>query len=133
MPRAASGGIQLAWGTDGSTFPNSITNGTTSVGYTHVYSTDVWPQVYYFQITNTSPTGQLGVGPLTITNNTSSGLFSVNVPPSSPVPPSSTETFEIEASYIGGAKTYTETVTLDTTSTNPPDQAFTFTVTDFQC
>lgn len=126
----ASGGIQLAWGTDGVTFGNPITNGVTSVAYPFELYAGV--QIYYYQITNTSPTEQLRVGPLTITNNTSSGLFSVNVPPSPAVPPSSTETFEIEASYIGTG-TYTETVTLDTSSTNPPDQTFTFTVTDSQC
>jgi len=130
---AASGGIQLAWGTDGSTFPNPITNASTSVSYPFEFSGSQ-PQIYYYQITNTSPTEPLGLGPLTITNNTSTGVFSVNVPPSAPVvPPSGTEEFEIAAAYIGGNKTYTETVTLNTSSTNPPDETFTFTVTDSQC
>ena len=130
---AASGGVQLAWGTNGSTFPNPITNGVTSVGYTHVYSSDGWPQVYYFQIKNTSPTAQLGVGSLTITTNTGS-LFAVSgSPPSPAVPANGTETFAIEASaYLGVTKTYTETVALRTSSTNTPDQTFSFTVTDFQ-
>ncbi len=124
------GGIQLAWSASISGPFTAITNGDYSVPYSNVYSDNTWPQIYYYQITNTSSTESLGVGPATVTNNTGS-VFSVNVPPTSPVPPSGTEIFEVQAVYEGG-NTYTETVTLKTTSTNPPDQTFTFTVTDFQ-
>jgi len=128
---APSGGVQLAWGTDGSTFQNSISNGSTSVGYTHVYSTDGWPQVYYFQISNTSSSQPLGIGTVSVTTATGTA-FSVNSTPSPSVPASGAETFQIEAAYLGGGKTYTETVTMKTSSTTTSDQTFSFTVTDFQ-
>jgi len=125
------GGIQLAWSANISGPFTAITNGGATPGaYTNVYSDSTWPEIDYYQITNTSSTESLGVGPVTVTNNTGS-VFSVNVPPTSPVPPNGTEIFEVQAVYEGG-NTYTETVTLKTTSTNPPDQTFTFTVTDFQ-
>src|SRR5208337_4093841 len=71
---AASGGITLAWGPTNSSFPNPISNGGSTPGaYPSFYSTGPWPDICYFQITNTSSTGQLGVGTVTISSNTSSG------------------------------------------------------------
>ena len=92
------------------------------------------PVTMDFHIINTHLTEPLflvGSSALTMTNAT--GAFSIQTPPTSPVPPGGANfvDFAIQVVYLGHTKTYQETVTLKTS--DAANQTFTFTVSSFQC